>query len=90
MHEFLITEEFIKQYQKLPKAIQKKAERQQKLFLKNPLYPSLHTEKLQPKDKEIWSFRIDREYRIIFRFLSSDEVILLTCGHHSWIYRYSF
>lgn len=48
MIEIFVTEEFEMQYKKLTSAIQKKAEKQEKLFKENPFYPSLHTEKLEP------------------------------------------
>lgn len=82
------TEEFEKRYGELPAAIQRKAEKREPLFRENPFHPSLKTEKLSPKEKEYWSFRIDREYRIIFRFGEDSTVYFLTCGHHNWIYRY--
>ncbi len=90
MTEIFITEEFQKRYQDLPKTIQKKAEKKEKIFRQNPFHPSLHTEKLEPKSKEVWSFRIDREYRILFKFINPNEVVFLACGHHNWIYRYKF
>jgi len=60
--EIFVSEEFEKRYQNLPLSIQKKAEKQEKIFRQNPFHPSLHTEKLKPKGKEVWSFRIDRKY----------------------------
>jgi len=51
--EILLTDEFIKRYQQLPSAIQKKAEKQEQLFRQNPFYPSLPTEKLEPKGKQV-------------------------------------
>jgi len=84
------TDEFIKRYQELPKTIRAKAEKQEKLFRQNPFYPSLHTEKLEPKNKQIWSFRIDKNYRIIFRFLDGNKILFLTVGHHNWIYKFNF
>jgi len=88
--EIILTREFEKRYEKLSTAIQKKAEKQTGLFSKNPLYPSLHTEKLNPKGKEVWSFRIDRQYRIFFRFLAANRVLFLTVGPHEWIYNLKF
>ncbi|KPJ56278.1 hypothetical protein AMJ49_05285 [Parcubacteria bacterium DG_74_2] len=88
--EIFTTEEFETNYKKLPLKIKKKAERKEKLFQNNPFHPLLHTEKLEPKSKEVWSFRIDREYRVLFRFINSDKILLLTVGHHNWIYRYKF
>ena len=90
MIEIFIAEEFEKHYQKLPLSIQKKAEKKEQIFRQNPFYPSLRTEKLEPRHKETWSFRIDREYRILFRYLGPNKVIFLICGHHNWIYKYRF
>jgi len=90
MIEFFVTEEFQKQYQKLPEPVKKKLEKQENLFRQNPFHLSLHTEKLKPKDKEIWSFRIDKKYRIIFRFINGKKVLFLTVGPHDWIYKIRF
>lgn len=88
MIEIECTPEFDRRYKELPRAVQRKAERREKLFRQNPFHPALRTEKLKPKEKEYWSFRIDPGYRIIFRFSGTNTIIFLTCGHHSWIYRY--
>jgi mRNA-degrading endonuclease RelE of RelBE toxin-antitoxin system len=88
--EILLTEEFVKRYKQLSSSIQKKAEKQEQLFRQNPFHPSLHTEKLEPKGKQIWSFRVDRSYRVLFRFLERDKVIFLTIGPHDWVYRIPF
>jgi len=90
MIEILVTGEFKKLYSHLPAQIQKKAEKQQKFFQQNPFYPSLHTEKLEPKGRQVWSFRIDRSYRIIFRFINGNKVLFLTVGSHHWIYKIRF
>ncbi len=46
--------------------LNKKFQKQIKLFKQNPYYPSLHTERLIPKHLKIYSFRIDKKYRAIF------------------------
>ena len=87
MLEIFTTDEFEKRYQKLPLPVHKKAEKQEALFRENPFYPTLNTEKLEPKGREIWSFRIDKKYRIFFRFLGERKVLFLTAGLHDWIYK---
>ena len=82
------TEEFAYRYRLLPLAIQKKAERHEKLFRENPFYPSLHTEKLHPRSRDVWSFRNDKNYRLLFRFKDSKTAYFLIIGPHHWIYRY--
>ncbi|MDP3735312.1 MAG: type II toxin-antitoxin system YoeB family toxin [bacterium] len=88
MLEIRYTPEFKKRYGELPGAVQKKAERRENVFRQNPFHPALRTEKLEPRRKEYWSFRIDRTYRILFRFRDQNTIYFLTCGHHKWIYRY--
>jgi len=84
------TGKFEKQYRKLPKRIKEKTEKQEKLFRNNPFHPSLHTEKLTPRFKQIWSFRIDKSYRVIFKFLEKDTVLFLNVGPHDYIYKIEF
>lgn len=88
--EIVITEEFEKRFETLPLVIRKKAEKQERLFRKNPFHPSLHTEKLEPKNRAVWSFRIDKSYRILFRFLNGNKALFLTVGPHGWIYKIRF
>lgn len=88
--EIFSTRKFKIEYNQLPKQIRQKAKKQEKLFKNNPFHPSLHTEKLIPKSKEVWSFRIDKKYRIVFRFLSRDSVLFLNVGPHDWIYKIKF
>jgi mRNA-degrading endonuclease RelE of RelBE toxin-antitoxin system len=90
MIEILLTEEFEKRYRKLPSAIRIRARKQQAIFSENPFHPSLNTEKLIPRAKEVWSFRIDKKYRILFRFVDGNTVLFLTVGPHDWIYKIRF
>lgn len=90
MWQVIVTQEFEERYRSLPVIIQKKAEKQEKLFCQNPFYPSLQTEKLEPRNKQLWSFRIDKSYRILFRFLDGQKVLFMTVGPHDWIYRIRF
>lgn len=90
MIEILYAPEFKKRYQELPVIVQKKAEKQERLFRQNPFYPSLRTEKLEPKGKQVWSLRVDRGYRIVFRFIDGQTVLFLTIGPHDWVYRLKF
>lgn len=90
MWQILVTQEFEKRFQLLPIEVQSKAIKQEKLFCQNPFHPSLNTEKLEPKNKQVWSVRIDKKYRIIFRFLKDNKVLFLTAGSHDWIYKIKF
>ncbi len=86
----ILTEEFEARYSRLPKSIKLKAEKQQDIFRNNPFYPSLRTEKLDPKSQQIGSFRVDKKYRVVFKIAVGDKVHFLTIGPHDWIYKIKF
>lgn len=50
-----------------------KFNRQLLLFKENPNHTSFNTEKLSPKTAGLYSFRIDRKYRVIFHILQSGK-----------------
>lgn len=88
--KIILTAEFVRRYRGLPENIQRKAEKQEKNFRRNPFHPSLHTEKLEPRQKEVWSIRIDKKYRIAFRFIDGETALFLTVGPRDWIYKLKF
>ncbi|OGY25964.1 MAG: hypothetical protein A2Z24_02495 [Candidatus Woykebacteria bacterium RBG_16_44_10] len=61
---------------------EKKFAKQLALFLQNPRHPSLHTELLKPKEKKVYSFRIDRKYRAIFIYLGKGEIEIIDINPH--------
>ena len=66
------TQKFIKDYEALPKNIQKAVDKQLAFLLKNPSHPSLRVKKMQdPRD--IWEGRVTGGYRLLFppKYLSS-------------------
>lgn len=73
---------FKRAYQKLDIAIQKKVERKETLFRKDPFSTTLETHKLHGKIKEFYSFSIDSKFRIVFKFITSKKVIFLDVGDH--------
>jgi hypothetical protein len=54
--------EFWRHYEKLPLRAQKLADRYFAFFERDPLYPSLHLERIRD---EIWSVRIGGHYRAL-------------------------
>ena len=88
MFTLIATDTFQEAYRRLPQSIRKKLDKQEAIFIANPFHPSLHTEKLVPKRLEYWSFRIDRKYRILFRFGSDRTIYLITAGTHDSVYRF--
>ena len=71
----------IQKYLRL-RGLEKKFEKQKKLFKENPFHPSLETELLEPRNMRIWSFRIDRKYRAIFIFLQKDTIEIIDVNNH--------
>ena len=87
MLEIAVTDTFVRLYQKLPAAVQKKASAKTQLFRQHPFHPSLRTKKLEPHFENVWSFRIGRDHRIKFRFLDTHRVHFLFIGDRKDIYR---
>ena len=73
---------FEKNYKRLPQKVKDKTKTKEIIFRNNPFDPQLKTHKLVGKDKECWSFWIDRNYRIKFVFLDSKSVLFLDIGTH--------
>lgn len=62
--------------------ISKKWEKAKRLFENNPSHPSLNTELLEPKHRLIYSFRIDKKYRVLFICLPEDKVEVIAVTKH--------
>lgn len=62
--------------------LERKFEKQKRIFEQNPFYPSLETELLEPKKMRIWSFRIDRKYRAIFIFREKEIIEIVDVNNH--------
>ena len=52
----------------------------------NPHDPSLKTHKLTGELNGLWSFSIEYDCRIIFRFAKARQVILIDIGSHNEVY----
>ncbi|PIV46067.1 type II toxin-antitoxin system mRNA interferase toxin, RelE/StbE family [bacterium (Candidatus Moisslbacteria) CG12_big_fil_rev_8_21_14_0_65_36_11] len=74
---------FEREYKKLPLKIKRKAEKQEKIFRKNPFDPRLKTHKLSGALKDFWSFLVDQKYRIIFEFANEKTIWFHSVGDHS-------
>ncbi|MBI2048850.1 MAG: type II toxin-antitoxin system mRNA interferase toxin, RelE/StbE family [Candidatus Liptonbacteria bacterium] len=78
---------FIKSAKVLPVKSREKLDRLVDLLEKDPHYPLLHTKELTGDMAGFWSFRITREWRVLFQFLSFDTIQLLKVEHRKDIYR---
>ena len=77
-----VSRKFERAYRKLSSDIKAIAEKKENIFRNNPFDPGLDTHKLHSKDRDIWSFSINRSYRIKFIFLDSTSVLFLDIGTH--------
>ena len=63
-------------------SLTEKYAKQAALFCLDPKYPSLNTERLEPKEFKLYSFRINRKYRVIFYFKSSGMIEIVDINDH--------
>ncbi len=80
--EIIYSVEFAKSYRKLPEEIKERAEEKEKIFRKDPFDKRLSTHNLKGKLKGLYSFSIDRNYRIVFEFDESRNAIFHIAGNH--------
>lgn len=83
----LYTKQFIKSSKKLPKSQQEKLAVLLSIIQAQPFSPQLHTKPLTGKLVGFYSFRISREWRVIFQFLDPNTIKLLETAHRKDIYR---
>ena len=62
--------------------LEKKYKKAKLLFEKDPFYPSLNTEILEPKDRLIYSFRLDKKYRAIFIYIDDGIIEIIAFSNH--------
>jgi hypothetical protein len=53
-----------------------------RLFEQNPRHNSLNTELLEPPERHIYSFRIDKKYRALFISLPDDRIEVIAVTNH--------
>ena len=53
----------------------------------NPYHPQLHTKFLSGELAGLYSFRVSRDLRVLFKFLSPDELMLTDIGFRKDIYK---
>jgi addiction module RelE/StbE family toxin len=55
-------------------------------FQNNPFDQSLRTHKLSGRLKDLWSFSIEYDLRVVFSFLESDRALFVDIGSHEEVY----
>ena len=77
---YQFSKRFKKEYNRLPKKIQKAFNEKLTLFLKEISHPSLRIKRIQGT-KNRWEGSVTMKYRFTFEFLK-DEVLFRTIGTH--------
>jgi len=62
--------------------LEKKYKKAKNLFEKDPFYPSLNTELLEPKERLVYSFRLDKKYRAVFIYVDENTIEIVMFTNH--------
>lgn len=76
------TAHFIKAYKSLHEEIKVRSKHREKIFKANPFDSRLKTHRLKGKLKDYWSYSVDYQYRILFRFIDNETVLYHDIGTH--------
>ena len=77
-----LTKNFLQSFKNLPKKIQDLAKDRDAIFIQNPFDTRLRTHKLKGRLQAYWAYSVNYEYRILFRFVSEENVIYFNVGTH--------
>lgn len=78
---------FRRRFKKLPERIKEKSAKRETFFRLNVFDSRLGTHKLHGTKKDEWAWWIDYSYRVVFIFVSPDEVLFTDVGTHDEVYR---
>ncbi|MCF7905684.1 type II toxin-antitoxin system RelE/ParE family toxin [Candidatus Gracilibacteria bacterium] len=81
MPRVIFTDQFRKDLQRF-RHLSVQIEKQLDLFLQDHKHPSLHTKKLKPAHYAKYSFRVNKQFRIIFTFQEETPVLLYISKHY--------
>ena len=56
------------------------------LFKNNPFDSKLRTHKLSGKLKDLWSFSVEYDLRVVFSFVGQSQAIFVDIGSHKEVY----
>lgn len=78
---------FLKAAKMLPEVSQKKLAKLLEQIALNPFHPTLHTKRLSGSLAGFLSFRVTREWRVLFQFRDAETIQLMDVAHRRNIYR---
>ncbi len=83
----ILERDFLKSAAELPKGIKKKLAKSIGVLEENPYSSLLHTKKLTGELTGLFSFRITRDWRVIFYFRDPETICVVDIGNRKDIYR---
>jgi len=89
MIEVNFDESFKRAYKKRIKGnllLENKFKNKLEIFINNPFDSRLKTHKLSGKLKDLWSFSIEYDQRVIFYFVDENKAIFIDIGNHEQVY----
>jgi|AntRauTorcE11897_2_1112592.scaffolds.fasta_scaffold163678_1 addiction module RelE/StbE family toxin len=84
--KIVTNKKFDKGVKKQPIKIQKELKKRLYLFFEDMNHPILKTHKLSGKLKDLWSFNITGDVRVVFDKSQKNVIILVDIGSHSELY----
>jgi mRNA-degrading endonuclease RelE of RelBE toxin-antitoxin system len=87
MYELVFSNSFLSSAKKLNAKIKPKLKASLDILQKDPFRSTLHTKPLTGKLTNHYSFRLGRNYRVIFRFISNEAIYLIKAGDRKDVYR---
>jgi mRNA-degrading endonuclease YafQ of YafQ-DinJ toxin-antitoxin module len=75
-----------KQLLRKNKALERKYWKRVEIFIENPYHPILKCHKLSGELKELWSFSVAYDCRVIFYFETASKVVFIDIGKHDVVY----
>lgn len=77
---------FAKQFKKLPVKVRQQFKARLRLWLEDSAHPALRVHSLKGNLQGYWSMNITGDYRVLYYFISDEEVVLALVGTHSQLY----
>lgn len=89
MLEISFDESFKRAYKKRIKGninLEQKFKPKLEIFRDNPFDSRLKTHKLSGKLKDLWSFSVEYDQRVIFYFVDKNKAVFIEIGTHDQVY----
>lgn len=85
--KIIYSKDFIKSAKSISRPLQRKLSILLELLKENPFHSKLHTKPLIGELRGFYSFRITRDWRVIFKFFDFETIFLIDVNHRKDIYK---